>query len=216
MPPLHERFEDPTNVFRAIQNQIGGDMPRFDFHAPVEVRFVNRGGEIDRLYDTRQKGVVDRRRIFGFEAFKNVSVDLGCRNPPTFVEGQRRVLRRSVYDQAVEVARQAFRNHGCNFQTSREQPEDLLIRRLTDEDASGRIVKKTLDIGFRMTDGRLLEDNGRSNGRGNLELLGPCGSSVQNGDYFRSREAIGLSGLGLQPDSAVGKFYDAIVETLRH
>ena len=105
MPPVHERFEDPTDVFRAIQNQIGSDMARLDFHAPVEVRFVDRGREVDRLYDARQKGVIDRRRVFGFEAFENASVDLGRGDPSAFVEGQRRVLRRGVRDQVVEVAR---------------------------------------------------------------------------------------------------------------
>ena len=115
MSPLHERFEDPTNVFRAIQNQIGSDMARLDFHAPVECRFVDRGREVGRLYDTRQKSMVDRRWVFGFKAFKYASVDLGRGNPSAFVERQRRVLRRGVRDQVVEVARQTFGNHGRGF-----------------------------------------------------------------------------------------------------
>ena len=91
-----------------------------------------------------------------------------------------------------------------------------MIGRPTNEDAPGLIVKNAFEIGLRMTDRRLFEDNRGSNDRGNAELFGPCRGSVQNGEHLRSREASSLSRLGLQPDSTVGTLYNAIVETLRY
>ena len=39
MSPLPKRSEDSLDVSRAIQNEIGGNVPRFDFHTLIELRF---------------------------------------------------------------------------------------------------------------------------------------------------------------------------------
>ena len=69
-----ECIENAASVVGTIQNEVGRDMAWLDLHPAIEIRFVHRCHEIDRLHGSRHKGVVNRGWIISFQAFEYDSV----------------------------------------------------------------------------------------------------------------------------------------------
>ena len=52
MAAFLECVEDASHVVWTVKGEVGGNVPRFDLHAQVEVGFVDRRGEINRFQRT--------------------------------------------------------------------------------------------------------------------------------------------------------------------
>ena len=112
----------------------------------MEVRFVDWASKIDGFQGGREKGVINRRRIFCFQAFKDAPFHFRRGYPAAFVEGQGRVIRRSVGDQSVQFAGKPLSNDFGYVQFGQKQSDDVINRRSANEYSPAFIVKKPTDV----------------------------------------------------------------------
>ena len=160
--------------------------------------------------------MIDRSVIFSLQALGNASVDFCCRDSAPFFERQRRVLRRGVGNQAVQVVRQTLGNHIRYLQARQEQLDGFRVRCRADEDPSGVFGKNLIDAAFHGVGTRPFQDDSALDIGSTGELPCLCIDGTQDALHFRFPERTVVSGLDLEPDPAIGKLYNAIFETFRH
>ena len=97
--------------------------------------------EIDGFQGGREKSVINRRRIFCFQAFKDAPFHLRRGYLAAFVEGQGRVGRRCVGDKSVQITGKPLSNDFRYFQFRRKQSDDVIAWRSANEYPPAFIVK---------------------------------------------------------------------------